>query len=230
MLVLYADATFCSLWLSYLYMKILFPAILLFFSLNTYSQALDVFTGFGHGVNNEAKSFNFIPIKVRWLPVKGEDLLSFSAVYDVGLNAKGEGHAYTLHPDLPSAVVLKETIKTNVFAMSVDLNFNVYTTPVGNQASLYFSPIGYAWQGFKVDYPDFDKENYEILDQDVNRKFSGFFFKIGADYRFNFNKIIAFEVNSPLLKGRPKNFNYLYAAPMHVMVGYRFMNKKNNTN
>ncbi len=220
---------FCSSLCHRKYMKAILSCVLVFFFLTVHAQTLQLFTGYGRDMNNTSKAFNFIPVKIKWFPFQ-EKPLSIFANYDFGLDIHGRCEAYTLNPDLPSRVMLKEFAKTDLLTLGLDLNISLYTTGAGNQVHFFFSPIALTFQRFKASYPEFDKENYEILNQDISRNSSGLAFILGLDYRFNHNKIVALDFNTPLLKRRPGNFNYLYAAPLRLMVGYQFSFMKSRKN
>ena len=203
--------------------------VILFFvfliSETTNSQSLMVGAGLATDINNPDKSFNFIPLEIQWYPFE-KATLSLMCNYDLGLNAHSTGDAYTLSPQSPAHVTLRENYRMNLLTIGLSLNMGLYTAANHNKVYLFFVPLAFCFQSFKASYKNYDNKNYEILDPDVSKKYDGMVMMYGLQYHFNGNKQLAVHVQTPLLSVHDKSFNYKYAAPFRLMFGYHFNYKK----
>ena len=206
--------------------KILLLSVLLFISFTVKSQFISISTGIASDANNAGNAFRSIPLEFQWYPFS-DAKISFVIDYDLGLLKKSTGDAYTTNPALPGKVQLNEEMRTNLVTFGASFSVELFRTKSNNLAELSLMPLGYCFQHFKTSYKNFDKENYEILNQDVDRNSNGFVIAFGLKYQFNKNKIISFNIQPPLLKSRESDFNYQYIAPARFMFGYQYKYKKN---
>jgi hypothetical protein len=205
--------------------KILLLPLALFISFTVKSQSISISTGLAPGANNPGNSFWFIPVEFQWHPFT-DDIFSFVMDYDIGLHKKSAGEAYTTSPSLPGHVQVNERLRTNVLTVGLSLNVKLFQAQNKNLAELSIMP-GYSIQQFRTFYQNFDQENYEILNQDVNRNSNGMVMAFGLRYRFNKNKILSVNIQTPLFKSSEKDFNYRYAAPARFIFGYQLKYRKN---
>lgn len=206
--------------------KIFLLTATLFISFILKSQSISISTGLAPDANNAGNTFWFVPVEFHWHPLI-DDKFSFVIDYDFGLSKNGTGEAYTTNPVLPGHLQLNEKMRTNLLTFGASVAIKLFRTKNINLAELSLMPLGYSFQHFKASYKNFDQQNYEILNQNVNRKSNGFVMAFGLKYRFNKNKIISVNLQTPLLKGRESDFNYQNVAPARFMFGYQFKYKKN---
>lgn len=206
--------------------KIFLLTASLFISLILKSQTISISTGIASDANNAGNTFLFVPLEFQWHPFI-DDKISFVIDYDFGLSEKSFGEAYTTNPALPGHVQLNEKMRTDLLTFGASVAIKLFRTKNNNLAELSLMPLGYSFQRFKASYKNFDQENYEILNQDVNRNSNGLVMAFGLKYRFNKNKIMSINIQTPLLKSRESDFNYQYVAPARFMFGYQFKYRKN---
>lgn len=205
--------------------KVLFLPVALFISFTVKSQSISISTGLAPDANNPGNAFWFIPAEFQWRPLS-DGIFSFVMDYDFGLHKKSTGEAYTTNPSLPGHVQLNERLRTNLLTFGLSFNIKLFQTQNKNLAELSIMP-GYSIQQFRASYKNFDQKNYEILNQDVNRNSNGFVMAFGLRYHFDKNKILSFNIQTPLFKSSEKDFNYRYAAPARFMFGYQLKYRKN---
>lgn len=206
--------------------KIFLLTATLFISFILKSQTISISTGIAPDANNPGNTFWFVPVEFQWHPFI-DDKFAFVINYDFGLSKKGTGEAYTTNPVLPDHVQLNEKMRTNLLTFGASVTIKLFRTKKNNLAELSLMPLGYSFQRFKASYKNFDQENYEIINQDVNRNSNGFVMAFGLKYRFNNNKIISITLQPPLLKSKDGDFNYQNVAPARFMFGYQLKYKKN---
>ena len=206
--------------------KIFLLTAALFISFILKSQSVSISTGIAPDANNPGNTFWFVPVELQWHPFIDEKF-SFVMDYDFGLSKKSTGEAYTTNSSLPGHVQLNERLGTNLLTFGVSLNIKLFQAKNKNLAELSLMPLGCSFQRFKASFKNFDQKNYEILNQDVNRNSNGLIMAFGLRYRFDKNKIISINLQTPLLKSRKHDFNYQYAAPARFMFGYQLKYKMN---
>lgn len=187
-------------------------------------------TGISKDINNTHKSFYHVPVLLQWEPFPNkENVIFFQFEYDHPLTAKGSGEAYTLNPSLPQKVTLVESVRPFVFTTSLGLSILVYTNKRINTFNLNLL-LGYCYQNFKVTYKNYDKENYEVLDPDVNLNKNAFVLSMAGVYNFNKakNMFLRIGVQTPLLISAGRYpLSYKYIAPLQLTYGYKlFYNKR----
>jgi len=128
-------------------------------------------TGISMDLNNANHSFYHVPVTLQWKPFKQRHSPFFlEFCYDIPITAKGTGNAFTLNPELPKEVMLQENIRASIFTASIGFRVHLYTNKNNNSFYLNLLPFGVCAQNFVVSYKKYDKQNYEVLNPDVNLK------------------------------------------------------------
>lgn len=205
--------------------KILLLLTLMLFSLTARTQSLSFLSGYARNVNSMGTTFNFIPVELRWHPFH-KNTVSFWANYDFGFPYRTTGDAYTLNPDIPSHVVLKEKLTTHILTVGIAFTINLVRIKPDSRISLTLMPVCLGLQPIHAIYKGFDSRNYEILNQDINEKTVGLVTGMGINYLFNKHMVLSINVQSPPLKTKRNHSGYEYSAPLRLMFGYRLSNKK----
>jgi hypothetical protein len=215
--------------------KISFPIIFIFFVLFSVAGKAQSFislsSGISRDINNTKKSFYHIPFAFQWEPFSGtRSPLFFEFDYDIPFTSKNIGNAYTLNPSLPEKVALQENIHSHIFTSSIGIRIHLYTNKKSN--SFYFNLLtGICNQKFKVDYKNYDKSNYEILNPDVKRNATKLVLSMSAVYNFHKRKqdmLLMLHLQSPLLTSQyDYPLSYQFIAPFQLTFGYNlFYNKR----
>ena len=213
-------------------MKVFYTFIfcILIFSLLTVKvngqSSVSISTGISKDINNSI-SFYQLPFSLMWKPSKRKKAPLFLELdYAVPFGSKSTGETYTLNPALPQKVILQEKIMPYTFTLSVGFRIHLFTTKTNNAFYLNLVPLGICSQNIKVFYKKFDKENYEILNPDVNSDESGLVMSLSPVYYFHKEKqdmMIMLHLQTPLLKGnRDYILSYKYLAPLQLTFGYNF--------
>jgi hypothetical protein len=206
-------------------------SFLLFVSFSANAQSsLSVSTGISKDLNNASYSFYGIPVSVQWKPSKKEKAAFFlEADYDFVFPAKGSGNAYTLDPSMPQEVTLRENIRASLFTLSLGFRIHLYTNKKNNSFYLNLLPIGISAQSFKVNYKNYDKENYEVMNPDVNSHQGGFLMSMAAVYNFHKglqDEFLMLHIQTPTAFGKDDYpLSYKSIAPMQLTFGYHFYYK-----
>lgn len=195
------------------------------FSLFANSQSVSLSTGFGLDANNQGKSMAFIPVEARWQPLP-DIPMSLTINYDNGLTSHKDAEAFTLNPNLPGNAILKENYRTSLLTFGINIDIKLLSTTSKDEIIFSVIPLAFSCNNTKVSYKNFDKENYTILNEDIDESPSGLAAAFGLRYLFNKNKMISLNIQTPLLKRGRKDFNFNYAAPARLMLGYEFNYKK----
>jgi len=212
-----------------------FPIILAIFILLSAEGDAQSFvslsTGISKDINNESRSFYHIPISLQWKPFSGPGSpLFFEFDYDIPFTCKSAGNAYTLNPSLPEKVTLQENIHPYIFTTSIGFRIHLYTNKKNN--SFYLNLLsGFCNQNFKVEYKNYDKVNYEVLNPDINRNAVKLVLSIAAVYNFHKRKqdmLLMLHLQSPLLTSQYNYpLSYQFIAPLQLTFGYNlFYNKR----
>ena len=213
----------------------LLASILFFvlFSLGVNAQSyVSLSTGISKDVNNTQKSFYHIPVSLQWNPFKNKkSTVFFEFDYNIPFtNNKGTGNAYTLNPSLPEEVTLQENIRSYIFTASIGFRIHLYTTKKNN--SFYLNLLmGLSAQNFIVDYKNYDKADYEVLNPDANLNNGGFIVAMEATYNFHNRKQNMFLMlhlqGPPVQSTGDYPLSYKYIAPLQLTYGYKlFYNKR----
>lgn len=198
---------------------------LLFLSLSGKSQSVSLATGFGLDANNSGKSLALVPLEVRWHPFS-DIPLALTINYDKGLSLQKNADAFTLNPDLPEKVILKERYNADIFTFGLTIDIKLFHTKPTDDFIFSVMPLAYSFHHIKVSYKDFDKENYTILNEDVSGSPSGLVSAFGIRYLFKKDKFIALNIQTPLLRKSSRDLNFRYTAPARLMFGYQFQYKE----
>ncbi len=193
---------------------------------------LSLSTGISSDLNKANHNFYHIPVTLQWKPSarkRASFFLEFN--YDIPFTVKSTGYAYTLNPSLPEKIALRETIRPYIFTMSIGFRIHLYTSKKNNSFYLNLLPLGICSQYFKVNYKNFDKTNYEILNPDVNLNSGGFIASIEAAYYFHKTKqdmMIMLHLQSPPIQNvGDYPLSYKFVAPLQLTFGYNlFYNKR----
>jgi len=206
--------------------------IFILFSATGNAQSfISLSTGISANINKPNQSFYHIPLSLQWKPSPKENN-PFFVEFDYGIPfiAKSSGNAYTLNPSLPAAVNLEETICPNIFTVSIGFRIFLYTNKKNNSFYLNLLPFGISNQNFKVTYKNYDKENYEVLNPDVNKDLTGFVASVAAVYNFHKGKqdmMIMLHLQSPTTRRKGDYpLSYKSVAPLQLTFGYNFYYNK----
>lgn len=221
--------------------NITFLIIVTFFLLFSFSvcaqSSLSVSSGISKDLNNPGYSFYGIPVSVQWKPSKKERAAFFlEANYDFVFAGKSSGNAYTLNPALPQEVILAENIRVSLLTFSVGFHIHLYTNKKNNSFYLNLLPVGISTQSFKVNYKNYDKENYEVMNPDVNTAATGLVMSMAAVYNFHKGKqdeFLMLHIQTPTGFGKANDYplSYKSIAPLQLTFGYHFyynMKKEND--
>jgi hypothetical protein len=194
----------------------------------TAQSFVSISTGILTDVNQNRKSFYHIPVSIQWKPF-AESNVPFLLQFDYGipLTAKDAGDAFTLNPSLPAKVTLTEKIQPYIFTFSIGFQIHLLTTKKNNSFYLDLFPLGISNQNFKINYKNYDKENYEVLNPDLNRNSGGYVMSMAAVYNLHNDLLLMLHLQTPTFTRKD---DYLFAfksiAPLQLTFGYKFYYKK----
>lgn len=185
-------------------------------------------SGISKDLNNK-KTFYHIPVSLRWEPFKKSGFF-INANYGIPLSRNGSADAYTANPLLPEHVVLKERIQPNLFTVEIGGTIHLYTNKKNNSMYLDIA-TGVSSQHFKVNYKNYDKINYEVLNPDVNTDSSGLILSIAYIYNFHWRKqnlFLMLHLQTPPLVSALNYYsmNYKVIAPLQITFGYKLIYNK----
>lgn len=187
-------------------------------------------TGISTDINHNRKSFYQVPVSVQWKPGNTRrSPLIFEFDYGIPLITKGSGEAYTLNPQSPEKVTLTESIRASIFTISVGFQINLLQNEKKDRLWLDLFPIALSSQHYKINYKNYDKENYEVLNRDLNRNTGGLAMATALIYNFHKNKdmMAMIRIQSPTFTKKadyPLSYNSM--APLQFTIGYNFYYKK----
>ncbi len=208
-----------------------FHIIFIFSSVATNAQSfLSFSTGISTDVNQNHNSFYHVPISIQWKPGnRPNSPFLFGLDYGIPLITKGSGDAYTLNPQLPEKVSLTEDIRASIFTISVGFQIHLISNKKNNTLYLDLFPLAISSQRYKVTYKNYDKENYEVMNPDLNRKTGGLAMAMAFVYYFakKQDMMAMIRIQSPTTIS---NNDYPHAfksiAPLQLTFGYNFFYKK----
>ena len=188
-------------------------------------------SGISKDINNTNKSFYHIPVTLQWEPFPDKSAAMFFRFdYDIPFPGKNSGESFTLNAALPQKVTLEENIRPVIFTTSLGFSMHFYTNKKNN--SFYLNLLtGYCHQNIKVNYKNYDKKNYEVLNPDVNLNKGALVLSMAGVYYFHKSKqnmFLMLYVQSPLLIdiGRYP-LSYKSIAPLQLTYGYKlFYNRR----
>lgn len=202
----------------------------IFFSSTTRAQSIvAISSGISTDLNNK-KPFYMVPITLRWEPFK-RSALFIEATQGIGFNRLSNGNAYTASAVLPDHVVLTEAIKLTSFSVDIGASIVVYTNKKNNRFTINLAP-GICTEKFGVNYRNYDKANYEVLNPDVSERRQGLYASIAGLYQFHKRKqdmfiMLRLQSNSSARDPDRYKLSYSTTAPLQLTYGYNFFyNKK----
>jgi hypothetical protein len=203
-------------------------------SITAYSQssAVSLSTGISYDVSN-AGNYNFfhIPVSAEWsAPIIKENLwFLFKVTYSIPVGGEGADEAYTLNPALPGTVYMQKSIHSSLFLGSIGVRTYFKPNKKNGRFFIDMLPIGIYSQNFAVRYKNYDKTNYDIINQDVGTEISALAIALSVGYSIPVKKhndlLIEFNASSPLtfhsfLSQDGYGLSYNEAAPLELTVGY----------
>lgn len=204
--------------------------IFILFSFQTHAQALIAFSaGISTDLNN-VKPFFMVPISIRVEPFKQSSFF-VEAIQVIGFNKLSTADAYTTNPQLPEHIMLAEVIKSTSFSMGFGWVIKIYTDKKNNRFALHLS-TGVSSENFVIKYKNYDKKNYEVLNPDVNTKFSGPYASIAAAYNFHKGKqdmfiMLRLQTAAPKTSGtRNYDLSFNSTAAIALTFGYKLSSNK----
>jgi hypothetical protein len=193
-------------------------------------------TGFSRDINqNPNYSFYHIPITLQFKPFRKRwNVLFFEANYDIPIGATGSGKAYTANPSLPQEVTLSEKVAPYIFTGFAGVSFCFYIDKQRGDI-LYLNPMaGVCNQYVTVEYKNYDKANYEVLNPDIGSNNTSVVAALEVVYKFHNNLIVNFHMQTPLADDEGENYNhplsYNSIAPLQLTLGYNFYYNKKKRN
>ncbi len=184
-------------------------------------------SGISTDLNNK-NPFYSVPVTFRLEPFRHSSFF-IEAIQGIGFNRLSKADAYTANPDLAEHVVLNEEVKNSSFSMGIGAAIVLYTNKKNNQITLNLS-TGICSEHYNVNFRNYDKANYEVLNPDVNEYISGLYASIAAVYNFHKRKrdlFIMLRLQSPSSAwfGRYQ-VSFFKAAPMQLTFGYKLFTSK----
>ncbi|KAA9041215.1 hypothetical protein FW778_04045 [Ginsengibacter hankyongi] len=213
-------------------MKLLVTGIfilLIFFAPSINAQPFfAVSAGISKDLNNK-KTFYAAPVTFRWKLFKHSGFF-IEATNEIGFNRLTHADAYTANAQLPEHVVLTEKVRPSAFSMGIGGAIRLYTNKKNNQLTLNLS-LGICDEYFAISYRNYDKVNYEVLNPDVAKDFSGVYAAIAGVYNFHKRKqdmFIMLRLQSPSSAGPGDRYvlSYDQTAPVQLTFGYNLFYKK----
>ena len=186
-------------------------------------------SGVSIDINNK-RPFYTIPVSLRWQPFK-RSAFFIEAIQNIAANRLSDADAYTVNPQLSEHVVLTEAIKLTSFSTGLGGAIILYTSKKNSQFTLDLS-TGICSEHFRINYRNYDNKNYEVLNPDVSRDFSGLYASVAVAYNFHTAKrdmFIRLRMQSPSTAGGQYRYKLSYekTALLQLTFGYKFFyNKK----
>lgn len=186
--------------------------------------------GISTDINRNRKSFYQIPVSVQWKPGNSRHSpLIFEFSYGIPLITTGSVEAYTLNPQFPEKVSLTERIRASIFTISVGFQINLLNNEKKDKLCLDLFPLSLSSQHYKINYKNYDKENYEVLNPDLNQNGGGLAMGMALIYNFHKNQdmMAMIRIQSPTFTKKadyPLSYNSI--APLQFTIGYNFYYKK----
>lgn len=194
-------------------------------------STITILSGLNVDANNNAR-FKQIGFGIQFFPREGNQG-SFFIQLDAGLplTNKSSDSAFTLRAGFPPAIETQKEIQWSGFSLSLGYRFFIHK----KSDSYFFADLlatGYHPFRYKVNYPNYDSENYEILNPDIAGRGSGIAMGIGFGYHWK-KWVIQTQIQTPPLRFDLKS-DYEQSfkptdAPWKIQFGYNlsFKKKKN---
>jgi hypothetical protein len=192
------------------------------------SQSYVAFSsGFSIDLNNK-KTFYHLPVILRMKPFKKSGFF-IEGNYGILFSRQGAADAYTTNPALPEHVVLTETVLPHLFTISLGGEIHLYTNKKSKNSIYLDIAAGVSSQHFRVNYKNYDKLNYEVLNPDLSTDSSGLVLSIAGVYNFHKqNMFLMLHVQTPPLISATRSYTMTYEliAPLELTFGYKLLNKR----
>jgi hypothetical protein len=202
--------------------------LITFFASHIKAQSLIALSmGISTDVSNK-KPFYSVPVTFRLEPFKHSGFF-IEATQGIGFNRLSKADAYTANADLIEHVTLTEAVKNSSFSMGIGGAIVLYTNKKNNQITLNIS-TGICSEHYTVNFRNYDKANYEVLNPDVNENISGLYAAIAVAYNFDKRKrdmFIMLRLQSPSSAGFGRyQLSFDKAAPLQLTYGYKLFTSK----
>lgn len=185
-------------------------------------------SGFSLDLNNN-RTFYHIPVSLRIEPFERSGFF-IEGNYSIPFSRQSTANAYTTNPVLAEHVTLIETVRPYLFTITLGGEIHLYTTKKNNSFYLDLA-AGVSSQHFKVNYKNYDKINYEVLNPDVSTDSSGLVFSIAGVYNFHKRKqdmFLMLHLQTPPLVSSLNYYamTYKISAPLQLTFGYKLIHNK----
>lgn len=186
----------------------------------TFSQQLGLSTGISIDANNHGRNKQ-VPLSLQWIPQQWTNV-AIVARLDAALplGYSREVTAYTLQSGLSPSAPVRETIRNSWMALSIGARLSFPLRNNGRYLFADFIPAGIGTQRFKVNFKNYNRDDYEILNPDTDQKKTGVF--VGAGFGFVISNFVAqVHAYTPLLASKDDyKLSYKFNAPISVTIGY----------
>ncbi|MGC4035668.1 MAG: hypothetical protein QM764_06875 [Chitinophagaceae bacterium] len=194
-------------------------------------------TGFsinGYKKKGSDATFNHIPVSLQWSPFGFKNIFLVKLDYFIPFQTSAFDQAYTANTNLPSEIQVQKTYRANMYNLSAGARIPVHRYK-DNYNFYVDALLGFvSHQNIKVRYDDYDKGNYEILNQDFSLRKTSISLSIGAVYKYTLpnrdHLLFMFHLQSPLLASdniHGYDLSYTFVTPLQLMFGYNLVyNKK----
>ena len=199
------------------------------FSLHINAQSfVGVSTGFSVDLNNK-RPFYIVPVILHAEPFQYSSFF-IEAEYGEGFNRISHADAYTLNPQMPEHLVLTEAVRPITFSIGMGGSIRLYHDKRNNSLKLNLSS-GIGIQNYHVNYRNYDKANYEVLDPDVDKRAGWAIITIAIVYNFHNpaqDMFLMLRFPAPPLELGLSHYpsSFKAAAPLQFAFGYKFFQKK----
>ena len=212
----------------------IFILITIFVSQVSAQSFIALSSGISTDINNERPflwpQFMKHAVAIISMPFSWEGTAFFiEAIQDIGFNRLSKSDAYTANPDLSENVVLTEEVKHTSFLIGIGGAIVLYTNKRNNQITVDVSK-GICSESYTVDFRNYDKVNYEVLNPDVTNPISGLYASIAMIYNFRKRKqdmFIMLRLQSPSSGGFGRyKLSFNNTAPLQLTFGYKLFTSK----
>jgi hypothetical protein len=117
----------------------------------------------------------------------------------------------------------------HLFTISLGREIHLYTGKKNENSICLDIAAGVSSQHFKVNYKNYDKLNYEVINPDLSTDSSGLVLSIAAVYNFyKQNMFLMLHVQAPPLISATQSYTMTYTliAPLELTFGYKLSNKR----
>jgi hypothetical protein len=209
-------------------------ACFILFSLSANAQC---FVGLSTGISkdisdNVNQAFYHIPVTLQWKPTRKRwNVFFLEANYDIPIAGNSSVKAYTANPSLPQSINVTEKVRPYIFSLFAGATTH-FVIDKERDDYLYINLLlGICNQSFIVKYANPDKNNYVVLDPDVNYENASIVGAFEVAYKFHNNLMAMLHIQTTM-DASEGNYplSYKFVAPMQLTLGYNFYyNKLKNT-